>query len=123
MPEGSLRHDHLVGKDGALVKDAISIGIFKHPDKSRSLLQQLGLLQVLPVAFGDEHASLRVEGGEHRMLDKRRGGGELDGEPLIDDQLGSLELFFLAAGQGAAKRDREDEEVWSHGGEESCLRR
>ena len=123
MPEGSFRHDHLIGKDGALVKDAISIGVFKHPHESRSLLQQLGLLQVLPVAFGDEHASLRVEGGEHRMFDERRSGDQLDGESIIDDQLRLLELFSLAAGQGTAKGDRQDEEVWSHGAEESCLPR
>ncbi len=123
MPEGSFRHDHLVGKDGALVKDTISIGVFKHSDKSRPLLQQFGFLQILSIAFGDEHASLRVEGGEHRMFDKRRGGRQLDGESVIDDQLRLLERFFLAAGQGAAKGDRQDEEVWFHRAEESCLPR
>ena len=123
MPEGSLGHDHLVGKDGALVKDAIPVGVFEHPHEARALLEQLGFLQVLPIAFGDEHASFGVDCGEHRVLDKRRGGDQFDGEFLIDDQLGLLELFVLAAGQGTAKGDRQDEEVRSHGAEESCLRR
>lgn len=103
VPRNALRKHQLVGIYGALVEAAIAVRVFEQADLVRRIAGQLGAAQVHAGRIANVEPPTIVKGRQHRTLDQRRPGHQLDRKTRGHAQRCQTTLFrigrpgFLAA--------------------------
>ena len=87
MPENALRQHHFVREDSAAIELAVAVNIFKAQDTVRPVDELLRHAVGGAGRLRHIHAALFVDVDNHRALDKRCAGGQLDLEPFRDREV------------------------------------
>ena len=106
VPEAALRHGHPVSENGALVEDAVAIGVAEAANEPwKFLLDLLAGREVAAVAFRHIKPALVIEAGHHGILEKGRGGCESDFESIPHLDKRGLEGGICDRGGGYCSQD------------------
>ena len=93
VPESTFWHSHLVRKDGALVENAVPIGVEESAHKARKFLLDLrpgG--EVASITLGDVEAASIIEAGHHGIFHQWWCGSDADLETVGDFKGGRYEF-------------------------------
>ena len=74
MPQRTLRKNHLVGEDGALVEDSVAIRVFQSAHGVRKLRFKVFAREIQPGVLGNVQPPPVVEAGHEWMADEWRRG-------------------------------------------------
>ena len=101
MPAARPGEGHLVGEDGALVEDAVAVGVLEPDDPVRRVLEQLGRGRFSAGGIGDVQPAAIIEARHDRPFDQRRSR-----DPLDDEAVGDVDRGELLLGREASRRRR-----------------
>ncbi len=107
MPETTLGHGHLIGKNGTLVVNAISVGVSEAANETGKLsFDFLASGEIAAITLSYIEVPLVIKAGHHGIFQEWRGGCEGDFKSISDLERRRLEGFVCQnRGEGSSKKE------------------
>ena len=102
VPLTSLRKHHFVSKDGAFVKDAVSVGVFESQYSMWFFFKLVVYSGVRAARFGNVQASQFVKRCGDRTVDQWRASNLFDGQTICQSEYLTVKLNGLFCNNGKA---------------------